>query len=535
MSLSRRHLLQASALTALSFAMPGSRDALAAETPVRGGTLVVAQSSEPSHLNLAIQGNNAASLISPKIFDGLLTYDFDFTPKPQLARAWTLRPDGLELTFNLRSGVRWHDGKPFTAADVVYSYQEAWRKFSPRADSLFANVTSVEAPDDLTVVWKLSSPAPHLMLAFSSHILQIIPKHIYEGTDLQRNPANQRPIGTGPFRFESWERGNFIRLVRNPDYWDAPRPYLDAIVYRVLPNAASRAIALETGEAGMVTESNVPAGDIKRLLSLPNIEGTTKGYDYVGLSTYFMFNLDRPVFQDVRVRRAFAHLIDRQFLIENVWYGYGRAATGPFSSALSKYHAADVPQYPLDIEKAKQLLDEAGLKPDASGVRLSITHDFVPLGEAYQRTAEYLRDAFAKAGIVMRVRGQDMGSYTRRIYTERDFDTANYLLSAGPDPAIGVQRLYWSKGFRVGAPFTNGAHYASDKVDELLLAGASEANETRRRAIYREFQVQTQIDLPQIPLIDVEVLTLTSKLLRQHTVSCEGPKGNFADAFLLKA
>ncbi|MFC5508610.1 ABC transporter substrate-binding protein [Bosea massiliensis] len=533
MPISRRDFLNTGLSAGLASLTLGHGHPALAETPVRGGTLIVAQSSEPTHLNLAVQANNAASLISPKIFDGLLTYEFDFSPKPQLARDWKLSPDGLELVFHLRPNVRWHDSKPFTAADVVFSYDQAWRKFSPRAASLFGSVESVTAPDELTVVWKLSKPAPHLLLAFASHILQIIPRHLYEGTDLLKNAANLKPIGTGPFRFASWERGSHIRLVRNEDYWDQPRPHLDAVIYRFLPDASARAVALETGEAAIVTESGVPGGEIGRLLSLPSIEGTKAGYDYAGLSTYFMFNLDRPIFQDVRVRQAFAHLIDRQFLIEHVWYGNGRPATGPFSSSLQQFYSAQVPHYPLDVEKARQLLDEAGLKPDANGIRLSITHDFVPLGEAYQRTAEYLRDAFAKAGIALRIRSQDMGSYTRRIYTERDFDTANYLLSGGPDPAIGVQRLYWSQGFKVGAPFSNGAHYASKTVDDLLVAAAAEADVARRRKLYLDFQIETQRDLPQIPLVDVEVLTLTQKRLRRHTVSCEGPKGNFAEAFLL--
>jgi len=508
-----------------------SRAARAEAPPVRGGALVVAQSAEPPALVSAFVASNPITTISPKIFDGLVTYDFDFKIKPQLAVSWSVAPDGREIVFKLRSGVRWHDGKPFTAQDVTYSMNEVWKKHNVRGKILYATVVGAEAPDPLTVVWRLSKPAPYIMYGLASHLSQIVPKHIYEGTDAPNNPANLKPIGTGPFKFAAWERGNFVRLERNAEYWDAGKPYLDQVIYRFLPDAGARAAALEAGDVHLVGESGVPAADLGRLIKVPHLEVTTKGYGYLGLNTYFLFNLDRPLFRDVRVRRAIAHALDRRFLVDTVWYGYADPVTGAFAPSMVQFFKHLGPEYAYDPDRAARLLDEAGLSRKSGGQRFAITHDFAPLGEQYARTADYVRAALGRLGIRVDVRSQDLAAYVRRIYTSRDFDTANYLLSTGPDPAIGIQRIYTSGGFQPGVPFSNGAHYTNADVDRLLERARSEIDLAKRKALYAEFQQIVQNELPQIPLIAPKAATITNRRLRQHTTVCEGIKGNFAEAY----
>jgi peptide/nickel transport system substrate-binding protein len=238
--------------------------------------------------------------------------------------------------------------------------------------------------------------------------------------------------------------------VRNEDYWDLGKPYLDQVVYRILPDAGARTAALEAGDVQLVGNSGVGAADLKRLADLPTFTVTTKGYEYIGLNTYFMFNLDRPAFQDVRVRRAIAHAINRQLLVDDIWFGYASQPTGAFSPTIRPFFDADAPRYDFDPARAAALLDEAGLPKGPR--RLAITHDYAPLGEQYALTADYLRAALGRIGIAVEVRNQDLASYVRRIYSTRDFDTANYLLSTGPDPAIGIQRIYSSAGFMPGVP-----------------------------------------------------------------------------------
>ena len=530
-SISRRKFLEAGFVAGSVIYMPSVLKA----APAKGGTLVVAQFPEPTILTTAPAPSGPTNNIAPKVFDGLFTYDFDFTLKPQLATALDVSPDGLTITVRLRDGVKWHDGKPFTAADVNFTLTEIWKKLNSRGQPIYANVTATEAPDPLTAIWRLSKPAPYIRFALASHLSQIVPKHLYEGTDIARNPANLKPIGTGPFKFVEWQQGEYLTLERNPDYWDAGKPHLDKIIYRFIPDASARAAALEAGEVHLVAETGVPGIDLARFAKDPRFTIETRGYNYIGPMNFFLFNLERKPFDDVRVRRAFAHAIDRQFLIENIWFGYGKKATGPIPEGMSEFYTPKVDDYAFDPERAKALLDEAGLKPDVDGIRLSISHDYVPYGDQFLRTAEYIRDALGKIGVKVTVRTQDNATYVKRIYTSRDFDTANYLISVGPDPAIGTQRLYWSKSFAPGVAFSNGARYENPEVDALLEAAQVEIDPAKRRELYHRFQAITQVDLPQIPLVAIDQITLTSSRLKDTTTVSEGPKASFVDAYLDKA
>jgi peptide/nickel transport system substrate-binding protein len=509
--------------------------AWADEAPVRGGQLIVGQFPEPAVLTSGINTAGPTANISGKIFDGLLTYDFDFRPKPQLATAWEVSPDGRTIRFTLRPGVTWHDGHPFTSADVAFSVTEIWRKYHARGRSTFANVTSVETPDPLQVVLDLSQPAPFILNALVATESQVLPRHLYEGTDILANPHNIAPIGTGPFRFVRWDRGSHILLQRHPGYWDQPKPYLDQVLYRFIPDAGARSAALEAGDVHLVGESNVPGPDLVRLAALPRLDFDTKGYDYGSSVALLEFNLDRPVFQDVRVRRAIAHALDQQFIAESIWFGYGKPATGPIPPSFAAFYSDDVPRYPHDLKRATALLDEAGLHPDAQGIRLSITHDYMPYGDPYQRTADYIRDALKRIGIRVAIRTQDYAAFVKRVYTDRDFDTTNYSASTGPDPAIGVQRFYWSKNFQPGVAFSNGSHYARAEVDTALEAAAVETDPQRRRALYAQFQALVQADLPELPLSVLRQATIAQRRVRRHTVTIDGIRGNFAETYLLPA
>src|SRR5262245_11903141 len=215
--------------------------------PRSGGTLTIVQGAEPAALVSGVNTSTFIGTVSTKIHEGLLDYDFDLKPRPALAESWSVAPDGKTYTFKLRRGVTWHDGKPFTAADVKFSLEEIWKKLHPRGRITFSKVTAVDTPDNFTVVLKLSDATPMLLAALSSYESQVLPKHVYEGKDFTTHPALNAPIGTGPFVFKEWKKGDFIRLERYPNYWDKGKPYLDAIVVRVLPGGAAAAAAIDEG------------------------------------------------------------------------------------------------------------------------------------------------------------------------------------------------------------------------------------------------------------------------------------------------
>ena len=191
------------------------------QAPKRGGTLVMSIIPEPPTLVSAFNTAAPLTLISPKFFEGLVSYDFDVNPSPLLATAWSVAADGLSISFTLRQGVTWNDGKPFSSADVAFTVMELLKKFHPRGRGTLAPVTAVDTPDAHTAIFRLSRPAPAIMSALSSSEAPMLPKHIYEGSDPLANPRNNNPVGTGPFRLVQWQRGNFIELERNPAYWDA--------------------------------------------------------------------------------------------------------------------------------------------------------------------------------------------------------------------------------------------------------------------------------------------------------------------------
>jgi peptide/nickel transport system substrate-binding protein len=521
---SRRDLLGAGLISMLPAA------GYAAETPVRGGQLIIGQYTDPPMLTGALTTAGASQFVSGKIFDGLLTYDLNMTPRPRLAVAWSNSPDGRSLAFRLRPGVSWHDGKPFTSADVAFSVLEVWRKYHSRGRSTFANVVAVDTPDPLTAILRLSKPAPYILSALSALESQVVPKHIYAGTDILTNRANIAPIGTGPFRFVEWKRDEYIALERNPNYWDKGKPYLDRVIFRILPNPDAHATALETGEIHL-TEDVVPIHEIARLTTSGRILLDSTDYPCISRSSGLEFNLDRPALADVRVRQAIAHAIDREFIIRNIWQGYAKPAISPIPGNQISFFTPDVPLYPYDLKKAAALLDQAGLKPGQDGVRLTVNLDPTPGGAQETRIGEYIRNALGNIGIRANLRNQDFASFVRRIYTNRDFDLNISGGQMGPDPVIGTQRFYWSKNFQRGIAFSNGAHYDSPAADSALERAQSETDPIKRRADYVEFQRIAQTDLPRIPLISPLPLALYVRNLHRLATGAEGTWGNFAEAY----
>jgi peptide/nickel transport system substrate-binding protein len=190
------------------------------------------------------------------------------------------------------------------------------------------------------------------MSALGSLESQILPKHLYAGTDPLSNPHNIAPVGTGPFRYTTWKRGEYVGLARNPEYWGQPEPYLEQIMFRVLPDSSAMAVAFETEEIHIAV--GVQPADLVRLSKLSPFAvdpAAVRSYLYTGLA----FNLDRPLFRDVRIRRAIAHSIDQSFILNNIYLGYGVIGTGPIPPGLRPFYSADVPRYPFDLARAAAL------------------------------------------------------------------------------------------------------------------------------------------------------------------------------------
>jgi peptide/nickel transport system substrate-binding protein len=453
-------------------------------------------------------------------------------PVPQLATAWETSEDGRAMRFRLRDGVRWHDGKPFTSADVAWSLMNVWKTLHGRGRATYAFVDAVETPDPHTVVLRLSRPSPAIMNALHAAESQVLPRHLYEGTDIQSNPLNSAPVGTGPFRFKEWRRGSALIVERNPDYWDKGKPLLDQIVMRFIPDGAGRSAALETGEALLGGDNPVPLNDIARLSKLPHLTVERRGYNSVNNIHFAEFNLRRPQFQDVRVRRAIGMAINRELIARNIWFGEGKASTGPIPHTMAAFYTADVPNLPYDVAGANKLLDQAGVARGAGGTRFRMVMDWAPYGDALQRTGEYIRQALRPLGIEVEIRSSDLPGWLRRVYTENDFDMTTFYLSATADPTLGLQRFWWSKNIQKGAVFTNASGYSSKEMDRILESAAVELDPAKRAGLFHEFQRLAMQDLNIIPLVDLAGVTLANRRVHDHTVGGYGVRSALARCWL---
>jgi peptide/nickel transport system substrate-binding protein len=502
-------------------------------TPHTGGQLTLMLPSEPSALVSLATVAQPVIAVSGKVNEGLLTYDYDLNPLPQLATSWQISADGKTYTFHLRPGVKWHDGVDFSAADVAYSIG-LLKKIHPRASSTFANVINIETPDPLTAVFKLSHPAPYLLRAFAAGETPIVPKHLYDiaGVDPLKNPNNHAPIGTGPYIFSEWVHGSHIIYKRNPNYWDKPKPYLDTLIVKFSTDAVVRALALESGEADLAYRTPVPLSDIDRLKKDGKLQFETKGNNYSYSVTTLQFNLDDKYFKDLRVRQAIAHAIDRDTLLRVAYFGYGQTTASPIAPGLKAFHDNSPSPYTYDLAAANRLLDEAGYPRAANGSRFSVILDYNTYDDTFARIAEFTRSSLSKIGVNVTLRSSDISSHTKRVFTDRDFSLALGMFANLYDPTLGVQRLYWSKNFRIGLPFSNASHYSNPQVDQLLEAAQTENDPQKRLQQFTQFQQIVEHDVPDINLVSPLFLTVYNPRVHDHSLTADGIEGNLSGVWV---
>jgi len=284
-----------------------------AEEPKKGGTLTMAIQQTPRHLNPAVQSGTATGQPGTQLFASLLRYDEGWNPQPFLAETWEVSADGLSVTINLVKGATFHDGAPITSEDVAFSIDTV--KANHPFKSMFAPVENVETPDANTAILKLSKPHPALLLAMSSQLLSIIPKHVYgDGQDPKSHPANSEGVvGSGPFKLVEFKRGEHVILERYENYFMEGLPYLDRIVMRILPDESTRAIALESGELQMSGFESNPR-NIVRLKKNDALHVSSEGYAAIGPVNWLAFNTKGEKTSDPKVRQAIAYAVDREFI-----------------------------------------------------------------------------------------------------------------------------------------------------------------------------------------------------------------------------
>lgn len=476
-----RNLAGAAALAAGTLA--------AAPAVADGGTLVVASTQVPRHLNGAVQSGIATAVPSTQIFASPLRYDEGWNPQPYLAESWSVSDDGLRMTLNLVRGATFHDGTPITSEDVAFSIMTI--KENHPFKSMFEPVESVATPSPHTAVINLGRPHPALLLALSPALCPILPKHVYgDGQDPKSHPANSAPVGSGPFMLEEFIPGEAIIMKRNPNFFIDGRPRLDEIIVRIIQDESALLIAMENGELDMYP---FMAGSqaIGRLQKADHLGVTNEGYAAVGPVNWLAFNTANEKLSDVRVRRAIAYAVDRDFIVKALHRGFSRVQRGPIIES-SPFFDESIPSYDVDLDRARALLAEAG---HADGLELTV--DYIPgPKEQQQSIAEYLKSQLGKIGIDVTVRAApDFPTWAGRV-GGHDFDMTMDIVFNWGDPVIGVHRTYLSSNIRQGVIWSNTQSYSNPEVDGLLASAAVELDPDRRSDLYAEFQQRVASDLP---------------------------------------
>ena len=503
----------------------GISAAALAEEPKMGGVVNAVIQPEPPSLMIGLIQNGPTQMVAGNIYEGLLRYGPKLEPEPGLAESWNVGEDGKVYTFHLHKGVTWHDGKPFTSADVLFSL-EFLKETHPRARGNLAVVEKVETPDDDTVVFTLKQPFGPFMGIFEVGSLPMVPKHIYAGTDYKSNPANNTPIGTGPFMFKEWQKGSFIHLVKNPNYYIKGKPYLDEIYWHVIPDAASRSVAFETGKVDVLPGGSVENFDVPRLSKLPNVCVTGAGWEFFSPHSWLWLNNRSGPTANKKFRQAIMYALDRNFAKDVIWNGLGKVATGPSASTI-KFYSDAVTKYDYDPAKAKALLKEAGYNGEK--VRLLP----LPYGETWQRWAEAVKQNLEDVGINVEMSATDVPGWNSKV-ADWDYDIAfTYLYQYG-DPALGVSRNYVSSQIAKGFVFNNIEGYSNSEVDKLFAEGATAFPDSKRQEIYDKVQKILVDDVPVAWLLELQFPTITRCNVKNLVTTAIGVNDGFRDAWIDK-
>lgn len=480
-----------------------------------GGDLVVAISQDPGSLNPAATTAGAVHTASELMFNGLVELDDKLNPVPELAESWTVNKKATIYTFKLRRGVKWHDGQPFTSADVKFTFEEVLLKYHSRTRAaMLSALATIYAPNPYTVEFIFKESYGPLLLQLDVTEAPILPAHIYRGSDPTKNPANLAPVGTGPYKFGSYARGAEIVLNRNPNYFKKGKPYLDRVIMRVVPNSATQVVAFESGSVDFLWA--VPGPDRARLLARKKAFDTLVTRRNPGGANCMMtvsFNLRRVITSNLAVRQAIFHSLNRNAFLQNVIFGEGSVAVSPFSKGIIWAWGQNLKLPEYNTAKANALLDSAGwtgrdgptrtaqnVVGVANGTKLSIDFLHFPTFAAY---GELYKAQLKEVGIDVRLRPLESGPFATAVFNNRDFDSNIISYCNGNDPEIGIRRMYDSA--QIGpVAFSNAAAYSNITVDSMFQQARNTLDIAKRQSLYQKIQEQLVKDVPYVWLVETK-------------------------------
>ncbi len=454
--------------------------------PVEGDWLIYHLSAEPATLNPITATDAYEGIINNgNIYETLIERDNETLElKPLLAESWEISEDKLTFTFKLKEGIKWQDGVPFSAEDIVFSYNTIMnpKVDSPQLRSYYQEIKDVVAIDEHTVRFTYARPY-FLALEFCGG-MPIVPKHIFGKGDFNTNPAGRKPVGTGPFKFVKWTTGREIVLEKNRDYW-GEKPHLNKIVFRIItdPSVALQVLKREELDVASLTpiqwSKQTGSRDFEK--HFDKFSYFTPNYSYIG------WNSTKPFFSDKRVRTAMTHLVNRELILDKIMFNLGAVVTNPFYINSPEYDKAIEP-FPYDPREASRLLEEAGWTDhDGDGIRdkdgVKFAFEFlIPGGsETGEKIATILKEELDRMGIQMDIRKTEWAVFTTRL-NERKFDAVTLAWSMGveSDP----YQIWSSTQAEKGSNFIG---FKNAEADRLIEEARQEFDRDKRIEMYRKF------------------------------------------------
>ncbi len=436
--------------------------------------------SETGRINPALDEH---SEIHRLIFTGLTKHNEKSEVVPDLAESWDYDEKANTYTFSLKKGVKWHDGKEFTAEDVKFTI-EAIKDPKNNSELItdYEEVTNVEIVDNYTVKLYLDKPCVPILDYLS---VGVLPKHILEGKDLSNDTFNQNPIGTGPYKFEKWENGQYVQLKTNEDYYNG-KPKIDKVVFKIIADEKARAMQLESGEIDL---AQLEPKDVK---VFENKEGIKLYREKTADYRCVMYNFRKELFQDKAVVKALNYAVKRQEVVDSVLDGMGKVAYGPLQ--MGSYNNENVEKYEYNVENAKEILAKDGWKLgsdnilEKNGKKLSFKITTFEGDPVRINIANVVSQQFKEIGVDAKVDVAPRGSFK---WSEVDSFLAGW--GSAFDPDTHTYKVFHSSQIDSGV---NLNAYSNPKVDELLYQARTKLKPEERKPYYIDFQKELALDPP---------------------------------------
>jgi len=500
--LALRSLAAAVCLAAFGIGHAGVANAQA--TPKRGGTAVIGVSVAGATLNTQLTSAVTPLIIADLWASGLYKYDKTGNKKPQIASSWEISKDGKVYTFHLRPNLKWSDGQPFSSEDVAFTLN-AFAKYNTYLVKVLPHIDRVETPDANTFIVYLKEPQSAALEGFDKEVFPLMPKHVYDGTDIPTNAANRAPVGMGPYKFVKWEEGRGITFARNEYYWDQPKPYLDSVVAVFIPNVQQQQNALYRGEIDVLRPALPQIGRTIEQAKAKNAfevrEIKVNAAERLSLDV----NITREALNKPLVRQALMTAIDRERISKDVYQGLAFPAMNAIPEQFTMLTDPSVDynkQFAYDPAKAGKMLDEAGF-PLKDGKRFTVDFTGAVNADAFyaEPAAQIISANWRAIGIDVKLSLLEGQLWTNKVFKDRNYDVSMVSLTARTDPLFGVDRSFLCNTTNV--PYVNPTGYCNPDLDAIAAKAAAVPLEERRQW-YKQYEEIIARDMPHLTLTNAK-------------------------------